>query len=191
MFNHKLTMDLMWLKGNPVLHAVGTHTHFSAAVFIMGKRAKDIWKTFLTCWVKVYMGYPDKIRKEQEKNFASRELREISSDAGIQIQLSGIHSHNALRVGERYHSPLRRNCLKSKEYMPELDPKLALQLAVKVMNETMGPEGIVPSLLVFGAFSRFAPHTTTLLSHEYRKRAVSSARLEMSDIIAAQKHKWF
>jgi hypothetical protein len=33
---------------------------------------------------------------------------------------------------------------------------MALQMAVKAVNDTAGPDGIVPTLLVFGAFPRIS-----------------------------------
>lgn len=56
---------------------------------------------------------------------------------------------------ERYHSPLRVAYEKIRESLPksETDSE-CLQLAVKAVNDTIGPEGLVPTLLVFGAIPR-------------------------------------
>lgn len=52
------------------------------------------------------------------------------------------------------------------------------------MNDAVGPEGLVPSMLVFGAVPRFPPHSTPLLSHEDRMKAMQVARTQMADITA-------
>ena len=175
-FNHELAMDLVWLKSKPVLHVVDTHTHFSAAMFIPSKRVIDIWHTFLCCWSTTYIGHPDRIRVDQESAFTSREFNELTRKNGIESQLSGIQSHNAIGPGERYHQPLRRifNCIV--EDAPNIDHHLALQLAIKSMNDTMGPDGNVPSLLGFGFLPRFPPIPPNLPGHEDRMRAMAIAR---------------
>lgn len=38
---------------------------------------------------------------------------------------------------------------------PDIDADYALSLAVNAVNDTVGPKGIVPSLLVFGIYPRF------------------------------------
>ena len=37
---------------------------------------------------------------------------------------------------------------------PKTPPHMALAASVKAMNDTLGPEGFVPSALVFGEFPR-------------------------------------
>lgn len=183
-FNHEVAIDLVWLKGNPALHVVDTHTHFSAAMFINSKSSASVWNTFIKCWAATYVGYPDRIRLDQESAFMSKEFITTAHSAGIELQISGVESHNAIGSGERYHAPLRRIYLKILEDYPHLDQDIALQLSVKSINDTMGPEGLVPSLLVFGQLPRFPPHSSTLLSHSDRLNAINIARREMADITA-------
>lgn len=156
-------------------------------MFLPDKSTSTIWNAFLVCWVATYIGYPDKIRLDQDSVFKSNEFTSLTKSAGIEIQLSGVHSHNALGNGERYHSPLRRIFLKIIEDVPDLDWNIALQLSIKAMNDTTGPDDLVPSLLVFGAIPRFPPQSTPLLSHEDRMRAMNIARLEMAVISAELK----
>ena len=187
-FNHELAMDLIWLKSKPVLHVVDTHTHFSAAMFIPSKRLIDIWHTFLCILSTTYIGHPDRIRVDQEIAFTSREFNELARKNGIEIQLSGIQSHNAIGPGERYHQPLRRifNCIV--EDAPNIDHHLSLQLAVKSMNDTMGPDGNVPSIFVFGVLPRFPPIIPpNLPGHKDCMRAMAIARQEMANITAKLK----
>ena len=57
-------------------------------------------------------------------------------------------------IVERYHKPLRRAYPIIKEETNSADKKLLLQMVVKAINDTAGPDGIVPTLLVFSAFPR-------------------------------------
>lgn len=183
-FNHEIAIDLLWLNGNPALHVVDTHTHFSAAAFIKSKSSSCVWNTFIQCWAATYIGYPDIIRLDQESAFMSKEFKSLTNSAGIELKISGVESHNAIGPGERYHAPLRHIFLKILEDYPNLNQEIALQLSVKSMNDTMGPEGLVPSLLVFGQLPRFPPHSTPLLSHSERMNAMTIARKEMANITA-------
>ena len=53
---------------------------------------------------------------------------------------------------ERYHAPLRAAYKKIRESFPRSEAnEECLQLATKAVNDTMGPEGLIPNLLVFGS----------------------------------------
>lgn len=107
-FNHEIAMDLLWIEGHPALHVVDMHTNFSAAVFLQEKSTASIWNAFILCWATAYIGYPDKMRLDQDSVFTSEQFRTLAVSAGIELQYSGVESHNALGAGERYHAPLRR-----------------------------------------------------------------------------------
>lgn len=62
-------MDLVWLKGKTAFCIVDTHTHFSAAPFLKGKRAQNIWDAFIVCLASAYVGYLDRVRVDQETIF--------------------------------------------------------------------------------------------------------------------------
>jgi len=61
------------------------------------------------------------------------------------LRIVGIHN-------VEYHQPLRNTYRKLLRDNPNEKPELLLQFAVKGMNGTLGPEEIVPSLLVFGEY---------------------------------------
>ena len=70
----------------------------------------------------------------------------------IKVKQSGLQSHNSLGVGERYQKPLRDTYRKLKLDHPNMQQRLLLALSVKAMDDMLGPEGFVPSSLVFGEF---------------------------------------
>lgn len=59
--------------------------------------------------------------------------------------------HKSIGVGERYHEPLRQVFDKVLTDHRTIDPEIGLRLAVKALNDTTGPDVIVPSLLVIGS----------------------------------------
>ena len=68
------------------------------------------------------------------------------------LQKSGTESHNSLGIGERYHYPPRKTFLRLCEDHPRLRKDVLFAIYMKVINDTLGPEGIVPSALVLGEF---------------------------------------
>ena len=100
-------------------------------------------------------------------------------------------SHNSLGVGERYHEPLKRIYKKLKEEEPDMEPVLRLSIAVHSLNNTASPEGLIPSLLVFGSVLKIPLGNIPHLASNQRKRFtdMESARKQMERIVAIQRLK--
>ncbi len=72
-------------------------------------------------------------------------------------------------------------------HYPNTDKELLLSLAVKAMNNTLGPEGLVPSSLVFGELPQ--DHTASEIPKQRdtlgeRAAMAHAARTEMQRIMA-------
>jgi hypothetical protein len=66
-----------------------------------------------------------------------------------------VEAHWAVGKIERAHGPLRRAYeMLHDELSHCTDNETILQMAVKALNDTAGPNGIVPTLLVFGTYPR-------------------------------------
>jgi hypothetical protein len=76
--------------------------------------------------------------------------KELCDGDGVKLQISPVESHNSLGYNERMHAPLREIFLKIQEDVPGISDELTLRLAVKALNDTSGPDGLVPTLLVYG-----------------------------------------
>ena len=74
----------------------------------------------------------------------------------IEVKEVPVEAHNSVGKVERYHAPLRRSydILRDELQGEKLDRETILQMAVKAVNDTAGPGGLVPTLLVFGAYPR-------------------------------------
>lgn len=183
-FNKTVAMDLMWLDKKAVLHVVDTHTHFNSAAFLRGHTVEDVWNAFLKCWATIYVGFPEKIKVDQGSCFTSLRWEKLSTDVGTIMEYSGVESHNSIGSGERYHGPLRRVFNKIKHENPKMPRELTLSLALKALNDTMGPEGLVPTLLVFGTLPRFPTVESSNAGQFERMNALESARKEYATITA-------
>ena len=102
-----------------------------------------------------------------------------------------IASH-ALGIGERYHTPLRNTYRKLKVEFPQMNKHILLSISVKAGNDTLGPEGIVPSALVFGEFLTVSTILGTRVPRQTlteRAQVVQRARKIMAQELADSQMK--
>jgi hypothetical protein len=71
---------------------------------------------------------------------------------GITTKIVLVEAHRSIRKVERYYIVLRRVYQIVFKELPNLDKEMALQIAVKAVNDTVDPNGLVLTLLVFSAF---------------------------------------
>ena len=186
-FNRTVCMDIMFLEGKPVLHIVDRDTKFSAAAFLKSETTDETWETLMRIWVSVYIGFPETIATDQGTQFQSERWKSLLLMAGIKHQSSGVQSQNALGVGERYHSCLRQIYRKVRQAKPTIAPQNALTLAIKAMNDTAGPHGLVLTLLIFGVMPKIPVVPTQLPEQISRMAALHSAQKEMFASIAKER----
>lgn len=187
-FNQEVALDIMYLDKRPVLHVVDLQTRLSAARFLKKISTEAVWNTFLECWVKTYVGHPNKLRVDRGAQFTSTGWHEFSEDAGIKLIMSGVEQHNALGAGERYHAPLRIVYNKIRDQFKDADADFLLSCAVYALNNTMGPDGLVPITLAFGIEPNTDPGKIKATNRE-RSKTQEEARKEMMRIVTEQKLK--
>jgi len=71
---------------------------------------------------------------------------------GTTIRSIPVEAHNLISMVERYHSPLRRIYHIITSEIPGINKDIALQIAFKAINNFVGPDGLIPTLLVFRAY---------------------------------------
>jgi transposase InsO family protein len=187
-FNYEVVVDVMNLRcGNTnknVLHAVDTATGFQAARFLPSMSAKDTWQTLRTAWIDTYLGPPDIVSHDAGTNFASAEFEAEARALGITCKQVPVEAHWSVGKIERYHRPLRRAFeIIYAETGQFTAVDAILQMAVKAINDTAGPNGLVPTLLVFGAYPRIldSPSSTSTVK---RGEAIQKAMREIRKIAA-------
>lgn len=72
----------------------------------------------------------------------------------IRTKYMSVESTNSMAVVERYHAPIRREFNIIQKEAPDIKNDDALQMALKAKNDSVGPDELVPTLLVFGALPR-------------------------------------
>jgi hypothetical protein len=63
-----------------------------------------------------------------------------------------IKAHNLVRIVERYYSPLYRIYQIITTELLDISKDIAPQIAFKAINDSIGPNSLIPTLLVFRAY---------------------------------------
>ena len=133
-------MDIMYIDSIPILHIVDESTRFSAARFLPNVSTRAICETFISCWAPIYTGLPNRILFDQGSNLCKSEsFVSLAGRENVEVQGTVIKAHSSLGIGERYHEPVRTTFCKMVLVYPDVDKTLPLQMAIKAMNDTLGP----------------------------------------------------
>ena len=102
-----------------------------------------------------------------------------------------IENPGSIGLVERYHAPLRKAYVKLRETLSRTNAtdQECLQAAVYAANATIGPEGLCPMLLVFGALPRPAQRTPSPTQVE-RQNAIELAKVEIQKEQASRRIKF-
>jgi hypothetical protein len=106
---------------------------------------------------------------------------------GIRLRKSGVVAHISLGIGERLHKPLRIIHKKVQMDYTHIPPSTVLKLAVKAMNDKIGENGLVPSILVFGVTPRYPALSTELPNQKERMDFISAAQQVKNSIIVERR----
>ena len=183
-FNYNIIVDIMYISGSPILHIVDEATRFQAGRWLLNISAKHTWETLQACWIDTYLGPPDCITTDAGKNFISREFTEYASTLSIRIKAVPVEAHNSIGMVERYHGPVRRIYQIICTELPHATREVALQMTFKAINDTAGPGGLVPTLLVFGAYPRMSDMDPPAPTVVQRANAVRKAMAEVRKLRA-------
>lgn len=133
------------------------------------------------CWIDVYLGPPDVVTHEAGKQIMARVLQVSAEMMNIQTKAVPIKTVNSMSLVERYHGPLRRAYKLIQSESPDLCDKEVLQIAVRSINDAIGTDGLVPTLLVYGTLPRLGFSTDKPTpSMQKRSTALRKAKQEMS-----------
>lgn len=69
----------------------------------------------------------------------------------IRTKTVPVESAISLKIGGRYYQPIRRAFQIIKNKSPATGKDAALQMTIEANNDSVGPKGFYPTLLVYGA----------------------------------------
>ncbi len=183
-FNYSIIVDIMYLNGKPVLHIVDEGTRYQAGKWLQNISAKHTWDTLRMCWIDTYLGPPDNIAHDAGTNFISKEFRQYANAMGITLKAVPVEAHNSIGIVERYHATVRRAYQIISAEIPDINKEMALQMAFKAINDSTGPDGLVPTLLVYGAYPRMSEYDPPSPTITQRAMAIKKAMVEINKLRA-------
>ncbi|RFU26353.1 hypothetical protein B7463_g9983, partial [Scytalidium lignicola] len=158
-FNYSIIVDVFYIDGKPVLHIIDEGTRYQA-------------------------GPPDQIVTDVGKNFVSKEFQQSVMAMGTTLKAVLVEAHNSIGHVERYHALVRRAYQIIAVEIRDLDKDMALQMAFKAVNDSVGLDGLVLTLLVYGAYLRMSELDTLAPTVSQRAMAIKKAMEEISKIRA-------
>jgi hypothetical protein len=178
-FNYSIIVDIFYITGQPVLHVIDEGTRYQAGRWLQDISAKTTWDTLRLCWIDTYLGPSDQITADAGKNFASREFSQLASTVGTKVKIVPVEAHNSVGIVERYHGPVRRAYYIITAEVRDINKDMALQMAFKAINDSAGPDGLIPTLLVYGAYPRMSESDTPSPTVTQRAAALKKATAEI------------
>ena len=141
-FNYEVIADVMHLNGKPTIHVIDSATAFQAARFLRTVSATETWETLRALSIDTYLGSPEVLTHDAGTKFASAEFRAEAKLVGITCHQVPVEAHWSIGKIERYHAPLRRAYeIIRAETRDAVSSDAALQMALKTVNDTAGPDG--------------------------------------------------
>jgi hypothetical protein len=95
-----------------------------------------------------------------------------------------VKAYNSIGMVKRYHGPIRRAYQIIVSEIPELNKDIALQMAFKAINDSAGPDSLVPTLLVFGAYLKIIESDAPSLTVAQKATAIKKAMAEIHKLRA-------
>jgi hypothetical protein len=178
-FNHSIIVDVMYIESRTVLHIIDEATRYNAARWLSNLSTKTTWDTLRMMWIDSYLGPPDFIVTDAGKNFISKEFSQLATSLGTTVVSVPVEAHWSIGAVERYHAVLRRAYLIVRNEIEDINLDMALQMAVKAVNDTAGPDGLIPTLLVFGAYPRMTEYDPPAPTVQQRAKAIEKAMTEV------------
>jgi hypothetical protein len=105
----------------------------------------------------------------------------------VSLRHTVTESHSSLGAGEQIHYRIRTIYNKISAEHPDLQPSMRLSINIKALNDTAGPDGLVPSLLVFGVFPISPEISREFPAQRSRLKTMHTAREEYEKVIAKER----
>jgi hypothetical protein len=98
---------------------------------------------------------------------------------GIKVKIVPIEAYNSIGIVKRYYGPIWRAYLIITTEIPGINKDIVLQMAFKAINNTIGPDGLVPTLLVYGALPQIVEYNALSPTITQRLAALKKAIAEI------------
>jgi hypothetical protein len=182
-FNYSMIVNIMYIENHLILHIVDDATCFQIANQLQIISAKHIWDMLCLCWIDVYLNSSDHILIDADKNFASREFRQFVISMTIITKAVLVEARWLIDVVKRYHAELRRAYQMIFEKL-DVNKKIALQMIVKAISDTIDSDDLVFILLIFEVYSRIHVMNSSILSTIQRTIIIEKVMIKIRKVRA-------
>jgi hypothetical protein len=104
----------------------------------------------------------------------AKEFKQYVANMSIEVKTISVEAHHSIEMMKRYHGPLRRIYSIIIAEMLTIDPESALQMSFKALNDSVGFDGLVLTLLIFEVYSRM---TDDAFSSTIIQRAIAMRKV--------------
>ena len=87
-----------------------------------------------------------------KKNFINKDFKHLAIIIGITTKTVPVKAHQLIKKVKCYYIVLHYAYQIISEELPDLDKEIALQIAIKAINNIVGLNGLILTLLIFSAF---------------------------------------
>jgi hypothetical protein len=126
----------------------------------------------------------DVIIADADKQFITREFKQYADNMRITIKTISVETHHSIEMMKRYHDSLRRMYAIITTEISNIDLEIALQMTLKVINDSMEFDDLIFTLLIFDAYSRMIEMNVSSLTITQRVIAMRKAMKEVQKFIA-------
>jgi len=130
------------------------------------------------------LGPLDQITTDAGKNFASQEFRQNASIIGTKVKIVPVEAYNFISKVERYYAVVCRAYSIITNEIQGITKEMALQMAFKAINNSISPNGLVLTLLVYSVYPRMTENDPLLLSVSQQALAIKKAMAEVQKLQA-------
>ena len=183
-FNYNIIVNILYINSKSILHIVDNAIRFQIGRWLKEVFAKHVWNQLRYCWIDTYFGLFDFIFMNAGKQFAAKEFKQYAANMRIIVKNVSVKAHHSIGLIERYHGPLRRIYTIIIIEIFGINADLVLQMSFKTFNDSVEPNGLVFTLLVFKAYSRMTDMNASSFTLTQRAIAMRKTMDEMRKIHA-------
>jgi hypothetical protein len=131
-------------------------------------------------WIDIYINFPNIIVINAGTNFINLKFVNSAKIIAIEIEEIPVKAHYFIGKIEKYHAFVKRAFeIITANLGNIITPEHVLQMAVKAVSNTAGPNGLIPTFLMFGTFPRISHESPSSPSITARGEAMRKAMAEI------------
>lgn len=129
-------------------------TRCVAYTFLADMKAVVVCDEHMRALSLPYLGHPPVVRMDGGSNFVATGMQQWAGEAGIVLHTVPVDHPSAMSLGEQIHEPIKKVFQKHRLKNLRVSGELFLEVVVKRHVDSSGINGVVPTVVIYGAFPR-------------------------------------